>query len=83
MTRSYETPIFSPSSAFSWALRGGEIARRSPERLALSATAAPEITEITAAVADYEAPTFSPTSAFSWTLRGGEIARLANRLAVA
>jgi hypothetical protein len=85
----YETRTFDPRSAFSWTLRGGEIARLAAQqqrnglrdRKPLESKA-PRVAQVDgrettmARPARYETPTFDPRGAFSWTLRGGEIARL-------
>lgn len=84
----YETPTFDPRCAFSWTLRGGEIARLEARQqngrldgTTLESTE-PEVAQvdhgetIVARSPQYETPTFDPRSAFSWTMRAGEMARI-------
>ena len=73
-TPHYETPTFSPSSAFAWTLRGGEVARLAADRRQTEPTTEPPAVVVSPPRC-YEAPTFSPSSAFAWTLRAGEVAR--------
>ena len=61
----YETHTFDPRCAFSWTLRGGEMARVEAQQ---------QRSTHFARSARYETRTFDPRGAFSWTLRSGEIA---------
>jgi hypothetical protein len=75
---SYETPAFTPGTAFSWTLRSEEIARRRrqrPQSRQADSTSHP----VSEHPADYETPAFEPGVAFSWTLRSAEIARRQSR----
>jgi hypothetical protein len=69
----YETPTFSPSSAFARTLRGGEMARRG--RLGPTSSAPRVKRQFNGTPRRYQTPTFDPRGAFAWTLRGGEMAR--------
>jgi hypothetical protein len=83
----YETPVFDPTTTFSWTLRSTEIARRAPRRqqgtqeLTKLAGDEPEIVlsngngAPSGRGARFETPAFAPGIAFAWSLRSAEIAR--------
>ena len=83
--RHNQTPTFDPRSAFSWTVRGGEMARlglpcRQPDPSAHETDKSCLTRRATGEERRFETPTFDPRSAFAWTLRGGEMARRERRL---
>lgn len=81
----YETPVFDPSTSFSWTLRSAEIAgrvsRRQVTRAGLTLAADESATSHVngngagrQAAKRYTAPAFAPGTAFAWTLRSAELA---------